>query len=51
MTELFYRCNLRIISWQGIADALQTAALTRGEDYRLKNLVESFSLAGDLITA
>jgi hypothetical protein len=44
-----YRCRLIIIAWQGIADALQTAALAASEDYKLKDLAEVFQLSGSLL--
>lgn len=39
-----------VLVWQGIADALQTAAINSNEDYTLKDLVNIFELSGELLT-
>jgi hypothetical protein len=42
--------ELLFLVWQGIADAFQTAAIDASDDHRLKHLVKTFQLSGDLLT-
>lgn len=37
------------LSWQEIADTLQTSAFLGDEDHKLKHLVKTFSLNGELV--
>ena len=39
------------LNWCSIVDVFQTSAITAQEDYKLKHLVEQFSLSGSLLDA
>lgn len=43
--------DVKHFSWCSIVDVFQTAAIDAQEDYKLKHLVEQFSLSGSLLDA